>query len=119
MNCEQVEELLSAYLDNALAPEERLSVAIHLHHCNRCSNVLADFRRFDALLSELPRVHPAPELRERIFSSPEYLELTGTFDARATAEEEQVADNWTVPHPTAKNVRRNTPGRPRLVAIPG
>ncbi len=119
MNCEQVEELLSAYLDNALAPEERLSVAVHLHHCNRCSSILADFRRFDALLSELPHVHPAPELRERIFSSPEYLELTGTFDAHVTNGQEEVADNWTMPHPAAKNVRRNIPGRPQLVAISG
>ena len=30
MNCEQVEELLSAYLDNMLAPEERRAVAAHL-----------------------------------------------------------------------------------------
>ena len=29
MNCEQVEELLSAYLDNMLAPEERRQVANH------------------------------------------------------------------------------------------
>ena len=27
MNCEQVEELLSAYLDNMLAPEERRQIA--------------------------------------------------------------------------------------------
>src|SRR5438105_3942812 len=119
MNCAQVEELLSAYLDNALTSEERRVVAVHLHHCERCSSMLADFRRFDALLSELPRVHPTPELRERIFASPEYLELTGTFDAHATSGEEEVADDWTVPHPATKHARRDTPGRPRLVAIPG
>ena len=118
MNCEQVEDLLSAYLDNALAPEERRSVALHLHQCNRCSSILADFRRFDALLSQLPRVTPGQELRERIFSSPDYLELTGTFDAHAANGEED-ADNWTLPHPTTKSIRRDTPGRPRLVAIPG
>ena len=119
MNCEQVEELLSAYLDNALAPEERRTVAIHLHQCTHCSSILADFRRFDALLSQLPRVTPAQELRERIFSSPEYLELTGTFDAHPATEEEEDGDNWTLPHPAAKHPWRNTPGRPRLVAIPG
>ncbi len=87
MNCEQVEELLSAYLDNALAPEERRVVAVHLHQCTRCSSILADFRRHDALLSQLPRVNPGQDLRERIFSSSEYLELTGTFDAHATSGE--------------------------------
>ena len=81
MNCEQVEELLSAYLDNALALEERLAVATHLQGCSHCSTILADFQRLDALLSQQPRVSPDPALRDRIFSSLEYLELTGTFDS--------------------------------------
>ncbi len=62
MNCEQVEELLSAYLDDALAPEERVDVAAHLQECSQCSSILVDFRRFDALLKQLPRdyqrIHP-------------------------------------------------------------
>ncbi len=74
MNCEQVKELLSAYLDNALAPEERRSVATHLEACPECSEMLADFRRFDALLSRMPRINPDASLRERIFSSQEYLD---------------------------------------------
>jgi len=115
MNCEQVEELLSAYLDNQLATEERREVAIHLQQCSACSSILAEFRRNDALLRHLPRVSPEPELRERIFSSPEFLELTGTFDARKSASEE----DWTVPNLPAKHSRRDTPGRPHLVAIPG
>lgn len=119
MNCAQVEDLLSAYLDNALNSEERRAVAVHLHQCSRCSSILADFRRFDALLSELPRVNPAPELRERIFSAPEYLELTGTFDAHATGKEGEAEDHWTVPQPAVNHIRHDTPGRPHLVAIPG
>jgi len=51
MNCEQVEELLSAYLDNMLAPEERRQVAAHLQTCRSCTQALADFRRNDALLA--------------------------------------------------------------------
>src|SRR5437763_11740638 len=116
MNCGQVEELLSAYLDNALAPEERRAVAVHLYQCQQCSSILADFRRFDALVSHLPRVSPAPALREKIFASPEYLELTGTFDAHAASREEEDADHWTVPLPAAKHVRRDTPGPTQLLA---
>ncbi len=115
MNCEQVEELLSAYLDNQLATEERREVAMHLRHCAKCNAILAEFRRNDALLRHLPRVSPDPALRERIFSSPEYIELTGTFDARGSSLEE----DWTVPNLPASHFRRNAAGRPHLVAIPG
>ncbi len=111
MNCEQVEELLSAYLDNALATEECRSVALHLEDCPKCSRILADFRRNDALLSQMPRISPSQDLREKIFSSPEFLELTGTFDSSAPTAKQQ-----TVPY---KSMRRDTPGRPQLVAIPG
>jgi len=112
MNCEQVEELLSAYLDNMLAPEERRAVAAHLQTCRSCSEALADYRRNDALLAHLPRVNPDPALRERIFSSPEYLELIDT------APDIEALPEWTIPLP-AKSPRRDTPGRPHLVAIPG
>lgn len=114
MNCERVEELLSAYLDNALAPEERREVAAHLRICTRCSAILAEFSRNDALLSHLPRVSPDPALRDRIFSSPEFLELTGTFNSSGEAQKD-----WTVPRLPAKSPRRDTPGRPQLIAIPG
>ena len=116
MNCEQVEELLSAYLDNKLAPEERRQVAAHLQTCSSCSELLADYRRNDTLLARLPRVTPDPALRERIFSSPDYLEATGE-----PFENEAPAGRNTVPRLPAsgRSPRRDTPGRPHLVAIPG
>ncbi|MFL5628795.1 MAG: hypothetical protein ACJ788_24705 [Ktedonobacteraceae bacterium] len=121
MNCEQVEELLSAYLDDTLAVEEeaaesadqlRPAITAHLTECLHCRTILADFRRFDSLLVHLPRIAPNPALRDRIFSSSEYLELTGTYessiDHRDTAQ--------TRPY---KSVRRDAPGCPHLVALPG
>ena len=112
MNCEQVEELLSAYLDNMLAPEERRQVAAHLQICRRCTQALADYRRNDALLARLPRVAPDAALRERIFSSPDFLELTGeTLDTMPAARQ-------TAPRLPARSPRRDTPGRPQLVANP-
>ncbi len=114
MNCERVEELLSAYLDNALAFEEWREVSAHLQTCTKCSALLVEFSRNDALISHLPRVSPDPALRNRIFSSPEFLELTGTFDNSSEAQKD-----WTVPTLPAKIPRRDTPGRPQLVAIPG
>ncbi len=114
MNCERVEELLSAYLDNALAFEEWREVTAHLQTCTKCSAMLAEFSHNDALISHLPRVSPDPALRNRIFSSPEFLELTGTFDISGEAQKD-----WTVPKLPAKSPRRDTPGRPQLIAIPG
>ena len=115
MNCEQVEELLSAYLDNALAPQERADVVAHLQLCSQCNSMLTDFRRFDALLKQLPRLSPSPALRERIFSSPEYLELTGTFNASG-----EITREYTRPGlPIQGRALRDTPGRPQLVAMPG
>ena len=114
MNCERVEELLSAYLDNALAFEEWREVNVHLQTCPKCSALLAEFSRNDALIARLPRVSPDPALSNRIFSSPEFLELTGTFDISSEAQKK-----WTVPKLPANHTRRDTPGRPQLVAIPG
>lgn len=119
MNCEQVEELLSAYLDNTLvlgeteesAQQLHEEITMHLQGCTRCNAVLADYRRFDEILSMMPRIIPDSALRNRIFSSPEYLELTGTLDA--------TADRETLRTPTYRSTRRDTPGRPHLVALPG
>src|SRR6266581_4627123 len=115
MNCEQVEELLSAYLDNALAPEERDGVTAHLGGCSQCSSILADFRHFDILLSQLPRISPSLALRNRIFSSPEYLELTGTFDNPPSA----IGDHTLPKNPIQGHTRRDRRDRPQLVALPG
>ena len=49
MNCEQVEELLSAYLDNSLALGEtaesasqlNLQIAAHLQECGHCSTSIS------------------------------------------------------------------------------
>ena len=106
MSCGQVKGHLSAYLDNALAPEAYDQVTTHLGTCQDCRALLADFRSFDTLLSQLPRVSPGLALRERIFSSPEYLELTGTFGATKRIGERSAAQQ--------KNRHR-----PQLVALPG
>ena len=72
MNCEMAEGTLSAYLDDKLDPQLNQDVREHVEHCAQCGAVLADYRRFDALLSQTARVSPAPELRDRIFDSPAY-----------------------------------------------
>lgn len=69
MNCEHVEELLSAYLDDTLATEEFHDVATHVQTCCTCHGILTEFRHFDVLLAQLPRVAPDQSLRENLFFS--------------------------------------------------
>lgn len=108
MNCEQVKESLSMYLDNELALEDRQNVACHLHFCASCNAVLAEFRRFDALLARLPRIEPRQSLEERIFSSTEYKELTGTWGGYYGGG-----------YKSSSHRLRDDPSRPKLVSIPG
>ncbi len=112
---QHVEDALSPYLDNALIQEERVHVTAHLQHCSSCAELLADFRYFDTLLANQPRVSPAASLREHLFSTPDYLELIG-----------ETADSYTRDSlATSRNkLKRANPGvstvsRPHLVALPG
>ena len=75
MNCERAEEYLSAYLDDMLDPQLREEIQAHLDQCAHCREVLADYRRFDALLGITPRIAPPDALRDRLFGSPEYAAL--------------------------------------------
>jgi hypothetical protein len=111
MKCEQVKELLSMYLDNELAVEDRQGVACHLHFCAECNAILADFRHFDALLSHLPLVEPQRSLEERIFSSTEYKELTGTWGGYYYGGRGYRSSSL--------RRLRDDPSRPKLVSLPG
>lgn len=56
MTCDETRETLSAYLDEALAPDERSLVDAHLEGCAECRRELAALRGTVALLQ---RVEPA------------------------------------------------------------
>jgi len=56
MTCDEVRERLSAFLDEALAPEERRRVEAHLASCADCARELERLRQTVALLR---RVEPA------------------------------------------------------------
>lgn len=75
MDCQWAEDELSGYLDDVLDPQLRRRVEAHLATCERCRTILADFRRADELMRELPFIEPPSDMRDRFFSSPEYLKL--------------------------------------------
>ena len=89
MNCEQAEELLSAYLDDALEPGLSEQVRAHLETCEHCREVLEDYRRLDAELATAPMVAPDDSLRDRLFSSDEYKALLREQQEAADAPTEK------------------------------
>lgn len=116
MNCELVEERLSAYLDNMLVPGERQEVTVHLQSCPRCMMLLAELRQNDILLAQLPRVSPHSSLRQRLFSSPELLELVGTTNRGPGST---AVDEWTRCLGTRQLGGREVNSHPHLVSLPG
>ena len=112
MNCEHVEEQLSAYLDNMLVSEERREIVLHLQACPHCMMSLAELRQNDMLVARLPRISPHPALTRRLFSSPEILELTGTMHMRVPLFDECT-------RPLAPTRREKRESRRYLVALPG
>jgi len=91
MKCEWAEGYLSAYLDNTLDPSLRAEVSEHLASCERCSAILADYRRYDALLANSVRLTPPDSLRNRIFSSPEFAAILQSSTRQAERATSQPA----------------------------
>jgi hypothetical protein len=101
MNCEQAEELLSAYLDDALEPGLSEQVRAHLETCEHCRDVLEDYRRLDAELATAPMVAPDDSLRDRLFSSDEYKALLREQQEAADAPTEKTRRIIAALHPNS------------------
>ncbi len=70
MTCTELEELLGAYVLDAVTPEERVAVEVHLPQCPRCIQLLQEMRAAVGFLPfVVPQVEPAPELKGRILSA--------------------------------------------------
>jgi anti-sigma factor RsiW len=89
MNCEHVEARLSPYLDDVLAPAERLEMTLHMRACTRCSLSLDELRRNDLLLARLPRVIPQcsyPTFEQFLLSSAELPAVAGPLPSLAAPQ---------------------------------
>ncbi len=70
MTCTELEELLGAYVLDAVTPEEREAAEAHLAQCPRCTQLLQEMRAtVDFLPLAVPQVEPTPQLKERILSA--------------------------------------------------
>jgi hypothetical protein len=66
MECPNVEERLSEYMERALPPEEMARVAEHLHACSKCASLLEDMRSVVLDCKAYPSLEPDLSLLERI-----------------------------------------------------
>jgi len=68
MTCHEVNNLLPAYLEDILSPEEKKSVESHLVSCILCSRALADLKKAENLVKGLGEVEPPPFFEQRIMA---------------------------------------------------
>ncbi len=66
MECLNIEERLSEYLDRSLPPSEMAQVAEHLHECSACSQLMEEMRSVLVACKAYPKVEPDLDLIEKI-----------------------------------------------------
>jgi hypothetical protein len=66
MDCPNIEERLSEYLERSLPPEEMTLVAEHLHECQGCSALLEEMRLALLTCKSFPALEPHVDLVERV-----------------------------------------------------
>lgn len=69
MNCETFVELVTAYLEDQLPPEERAAFEEHLGLCPGCDTYLEQFRTTIALLGVLPEQTISPAARTSLLDA--------------------------------------------------
>jgi anti-sigma factor RsiW len=64
MSCQDLVELVTEYLEDALAPEDRVAVEAHLADCDGCTAYLEQMRTTIRLTGALTEEHVPREARE-------------------------------------------------------
>ncbi len=88
MNCENIQELLSAYFDHELPDESRLRVAEHIKECAACSTELAGFESLSSMADRLTAPLPPESGWRRLEDS-----LNGDRSARSLGH----GRRWSLP----------------------
>jgi hypothetical protein len=66
LECQEIEDYFSDYLDNALQPGLMDQVREHLHSCPSCLDLLNEVKRTLAFCEEMPPLEPPARLIEQI-----------------------------------------------------
>jgi anti-sigma factor RsiW len=67
--CQELVEIVSDYLDGAMAPEARRRVEVHLESCPYCIEYLEQMRAIGGALHGLARESIAPERRDALLEA--------------------------------------------------
>jgi negative regulator of sigma E activity len=68
MKCEDLKELISAYVDNELLQTQRDFVEEHITHCRDCQMTFAEYTRISHQMSSLRLTPSLPDIKEGIMS---------------------------------------------------
>jgi hypothetical protein len=71
MDCDRIEELLSPYLEDELALEERHLVDSHVHSCADCAELLSLMRQTRESLASFPEIDVNENLVEKLYEIPQ------------------------------------------------
>jgi len=69
MNCQQVVELITDYMEGVLSAATADAVARHLDTCGECDSYLDQMRWTIDLLGQLPPEPPPPQVRAQLHSA--------------------------------------------------
>lgn len=69
----EIQELIPAYVLNALEPHEMRNVESHLRTCAECRHMADEYRAVpEALALSVPQISPPPELKSRTLSAAQF-----------------------------------------------
>jgi anti-sigma factor RsiW len=69
MDCNELVELVTAYLDGSLDPDTRARFDLHLLECDGCENYLQQFRQTIGTVARIGDDELDPALRSRLLDA--------------------------------------------------
>ena len=69
LDCNELVELVTAYLDGSLDLDTRERFDLHLAECDGCENYLQQFRTTVRTLGKITEAHLDPGFRDRLLKS--------------------------------------------------
>jgi hypothetical protein len=69
MNCSQLRQKLSAFMDNELDDETSSLIGQHIERCPECQEYFGKLRKMDGLVYGLPKIELGPDFTFRVVSA--------------------------------------------------
>lgn len=69
MECSDIQEKLSAYLEGIVPSEEKIFINEHLKECQQCNESLADLKKTLEYVQSLEEIEPPPWLTQKVMRS--------------------------------------------------